>query len=82
MKHLARAGAILTVVLIFVFVVLRVMPTPTFLAEYGFHPKNIKKNEKEWASLPIQYVASSVCNDCHQDKYSMWEQGFHRTVNR
>lgn len=57
------------------------MPTPTFLTEYGFHPKNIEKNVAEWSSLPIQYAQSSMCVDCHQDKYSMWEKSNHRTVN-
>ena len=81
MKHLVRAGALLLAVLILVFVVLRVMPTPAFLAEYGFHPEKIEENVEEWSSLPIQYVSSAVCLDCHQDKYSMWEKGDHRTVS-
>ena len=81
MKHLFRAGALLTAVLIFVLIGLRVMPVPAFLTEYGFHPKNIEENEEEWASLPIQYVSSSVCLDCHQDKYSLWAKGYHRTVS-
>jgi len=81
MTHLKRAGALLAVVLIFVFIGLRVMPAPAFLAEYGFHPRETEKNTEEWASLPIQYASSSACIDCHQDKYSMWEKGNHRTVN-
>ena len=44
MGHLVRAGALLVAVLIFVFVVPRVMPIPAFLEEFGFHPKNIEKN--------------------------------------
>ena len=81
MRHLVRAGAILLAILLIVFVVPRVMPTPTFLTEYGFHPNEIEENTKEWASLPLQYVSSSICNDCHQDKYSMWEKANHRTVS-
>ena len=81
MKHLFRAGALLLAVLILAVVVLRVIPTPAFLEEFGFHSRNIEKDTEEWASLPIQYVSSSICLDCHQDKYSIWEQGDHKTVN-
>ena len=44
-KHLVRAGVLLLVVLMVVFVGLRVMPVPAFLADLGFHSKNIKENE-------------------------------------
>ncbi len=81
MKHLVRAGAILSVVLIFVLVVPRLMPTPAFLAEFGFHPKNTEENEEMWASLPIQHVGSSICVNCHQDKYSLWSIGTHKTIS-
>ena len=81
MKHLVRAGAILSAVLLFAFIVPRVMPTPTFLEEFGFHPREIEEDTERWASLPIQYAQSSVCLDCHQSQYGMWETGNHRTVN-
>ncbi len=81
MRHLVRAGALLAAVLIFVFIGLRVVPIPAFLVEYGFHPKSIEEDVAEWSSLPIQYVQSSVCLDCHQDKYSMWEKSNHSTVS-
>ncbi len=80
MKHLVRAGALLLVLSLFAFVGLRVIPTPAFLAEYGFHPKDTQENTEKWASLPIQYVSSSICINCHQDEYSLWEAGTHRTV--
>ncbi len=67
--------------LVFSFVGLRVMPIPASLMKYGFHPKNIEENVSEWANLPVQFASSSVCVDCHQDKYGMWEKGDHRTVN-
>ncbi len=81
MKHLVRAGALLIVVLIIVFVVPRVMPIPAFLEEFGFHPRETEEDTGKWASLPIQYFQSSVCLDCHQDKYSMWEKADHKTVS-
>lgn len=81
MKHLARAGIILLALFVFIFVGLRVMPAPEFLAEYGFHPKDTELNTEIWASLPVQFASSSICVDCHQDKYSMWEKGNHRKVN-
>ncbi len=81
MTHLIRAGAILSAILLFIFIGLRVMPVPTFLAAYGFHPEKTEENIEEWASLPIQYAQSSVCLDCHKDKHSIWEKGNHKTVN-
>ena len=81
MTHLFRAGALLAAILVFVFIGLKVIPVPTLLTEYGFHPREAEANTKEWASLPIQYAQSSACSDCHQDKYRLWEQGNHRTVS-
>jgi hypothetical protein len=81
MKHLVRAGIILLVLLGFIFIGLRVMPIPEFLAEYGFHPRDSEANMEKWASLPVQFASSDICVDCHQDKYSMWEKGNHRKVS-
>lgn len=81
MGHLVRAGAILAALLLFVFIGLRVIPVPEFLQEYGFHPKDTEKNVVEWSNLPIQYTSSSVCLDCHQDKYGLWEKSNHKTVS-
>ncbi len=81
MSHLVRAGILLLAVLILAFIVPRVMPIPAFLTEYGFHPRESEENTEAWAGLPMQYAQSSVCLDCHQDKYSMWEKSNHRTVN-
>ncbi|MDP2729473.1 MAG: cytochrome c3 family protein [Dehalococcoidales bacterium] len=81
MKHLARAGVLLSAVLLFVFVGLRVMPIPPFLTGFGFHQKNVEENEALWASLPFQYVSSSICSDCHQNEYSLREKAKHRSVS-
>jgi hypothetical protein len=81
MTHLKRAGAILAIVLAFVFVGLRVMPVPENLAGFGFHQQDEEANRVEWASQPIQFVSSSLCVDCHQENYVMWEKGNHRTVS-
>ncbi len=80
MGHLVRAGVVLSVLLVLVFVVLGVMPTPALLVEYGFHRQEAEANTEKWASLPIQYVGSSICVDCHQDEYALREKGNHRTV--
>jgi hypothetical protein len=80
MNHLARAGVALFIVLVFIFIGLRIMPVPDWLVDYGFHPEEAEVNAKEWASLPIQYIGSAVCVDCHQNKYTIWQQGNHRTV--
>ncbi len=66
-------------VLVFVLVA-RMIPAPESLQEYGFHPRDIEENSEEWSSLPIQYVSSAVCFDCHQDKYDSWEKSDHSTV--
>lgn len=81
MKHLARVGALLFAILIFVFLGLRVMPVPAFLTDFGFHPKNVKENEAMWANLPIQYASSSICVDCHSNEYRLRGKGKHRTVS-
>ncbi len=81
MKHLVRAGVVLSVLVVLIFVVLIVMPTPALLVEYGFHRQEAEANTEKWASLPIQYVSSSICVNCHQDEYSLWAAGTHRTVN-
>jgi len=80
MRHLFRAGLLLVAILVLVFVVLRVVPAPDFLEEFGFHRSESVANAEQWASLPIQYVGSSVCFDCHQDNYALWESGNHKTV--
>ena len=81
MGHLFRAGAVLIAVLFVAFVGIRLIPVPASLAEFGFHPKNIEQNEELWASLPIQYVSSSICVNCHEDNYHLWEKGNHREVS-
>lgn len=81
MSHLARAGALIVALLLFIFVGLRVIPIPAFLTDFGFHPKNVKENVEEWASLPIQYTGTAVCTNCHTDKYSLWTKGVHQTVS-
>lgn len=81
MTHLARAGVLLLAVLLFVFVGLKMLPTTTFLANFGFHPKNTAGNIEAWASLPVQYVQSSTCQNCHEDKYGLWAKGNHKTVS-
>ncbi len=81
MSHLIRAGALLLVVLLVVFVGLRVMPVPKVLADFGFHARNATANTEMWASLPIQYVGPSVCVSCHPAEYNLREKGKHRAVS-
>ncbi len=81
MPHLKRAVVLLSLVLILVFIGPRVIPIPAFLADFGFHEKNTEKNIEEWTNLPIQYAGSSICTNCHPDKYSLWTIGTHRTIN-
>ena len=81
MTHLKRAGAILVILLVAIFVVPRVIPIPEKLVSFGFHRSNADTNRQLWAAQPMQYANTSVCNDCHQDKYSAWSQADHRTVS-
>ncbi|MHC4160194.1 MAG: hypothetical protein ACYSSO_14070 [Planctomycetota bacterium] len=78
MKHLTRAGALLAI-LITVFLLLKLMPTPTFLEQYGF--RQSEDNAKEWSSLSPLYADSSRCSECHQDKHSVWMESKHSTVS-
>lgn len=81
MPHLKRAGALLILVLIAVFIVPRVIPIPAVLADFGFHKMKAEENMETWASLPVQYIGPSVCTNCHQDKHNLWLIGTHRTIN-
>lgn len=81
MTHLKRAGALLAVVLIFVFIGLRMIPVPEFLNDFGFHPRQNDENREQWASLPVQYVSTSLCADCHQEEFDMWIKTDHSTVS-
>ena len=76
-----RAGALLVLLLALVFIGLRIMPVPDVLMDFGFHTRDAEANRAEWASQPIRFVSSSLCVDCHQENYGMWEQGNHRTVS-
>ena len=46
MTHLFRAGALLAAILVFVFIGLKVIPVPTLLTEYGFHPREAEAKPK------------------------------------
>ena len=81
MTHLKRAGVLLSVVLLALFIVPRVMPIPEFLLDFGFHDADEQENKELWASLPMQYANPLICNDCHQDQYGIWVQADHRTVS-
>jgi len=81
MSHLVRYGVLLAPLLVFVFVVPKVIPAPESLEDFGFHIMDAETNAEAWASMPVQYVSSAVCQSCHDDQYGMWEQSNHRTVN-
>ncbi|MBI4303742.1 MAG: hypothetical protein HY665_05345 [Chloroflexi bacterium] len=81
MKHLARAGALLLGVFVLVIIGPRLLRVPAFLADFGFHQSKAEVNATEWANLPVQYANSSVCLNCHNSQYTLWQSGNHRTVN-
>ncbi|MDP3879719.1 MAG: cytochrome c3 family protein [Dehalococcoidales bacterium] len=81
MGHLFRAGALLIAVLLFVFVGLRILPVPEALTDFGFHSRDSEKNRELWAGLPMQFASSSICVNCHEDNYNLWEKGNHRAVS-
>lgn len=81
MRHLYRAGILVASLLVFIFFGLRAIPVPAVLVDFGFHPKNERENRELWASLPVQFASSSICVNCHQEQYTMWQKGNHRTVN-
>lgn len=81
MNHLVRAGLLLSGVLLFLFVGVRLMPIPAAIASLGFHPRETEENTKAWAALPVQYAQTSTCSTCHDGNYSLWKQGGHKTVS-
>ena len=80
MPHIKRAVAVLIGLLIIVFVVPRVMPVPASLVSFGFHTRNAQQNAEKWASIPVSFVSTSVCVDCHKDQYTLWQKGNHKVV--
>ncbi|RJQ38583.1 MAG: hypothetical protein C4555_04870, partial [Dehalococcoidia bacterium] len=81
MTHLKRAGLALVVLLIAIFIVPRIVPVPDILANFGFHKVDKEADQALWASLPIQYANTSVCNNCHQSDYTAWAGAGHRSVS-
>lgn len=81
MTHLKRAGLVLVGLLVIVFIVPRVIPVPAIMDSFGFHKVNKEANSELWASLPMQYSNTQVCNDCHQTQYTAWTVAGHRTVS-
>lgn len=81
MTHLKRAGALLIVVLVAAFVVPRVIPVPEELTDFGFHTTNPQVNAVVWASQPLLYANTQICNDCHQTEYAKWNQADHSGVS-
>lgn len=81
MTHLKRAGVLLAAVLFIVFIGLRIIPVPDFLRAYGFHAVDKTASEQQWAAQPMQYVNTSLCNDCHKNQYQTWAKGDHKTVS-
>lgn len=81
MEHLYRAGgllaAILAVTAIAIFLPKWVSP-PAVLEDYGFYRGG--DNSEEWSDWSGQYADISTCNDCHEDKYSIWVESQHGTV--
>ena len=78
MKHLIRGGGLLAL-LVFVFLLLRLMPIPEAMEPYGFYRG--QGNEAEWASQPVRYADPVRCSTCHQDKHGTWEESEHSTVS-
>lgn len=78
MKHLIRAGILLTAIIAIV-ILIRFVPVSEELKPYGFYRGT--DNAQEWAGQPLQYADAIRCNDCHQDKHSLWTKSKHSTVS-
>ena len=81
MTHLTRAGILLVAVLIAAFIVPRIIPVPDSLVKFGFDKVNVVQNNQDWASRPLQYADTQVCNDCHTPQYVVWQLGDHTDVS-
>lgn len=78
MEHLKRASILLAALLIG-FIALQLMPSPASLASFGFYDK--KDYSAKWAGLEPLFNDTSACNDCHQEKYSLWTASAHGAVS-
>lgn len=81
MGHLTRAVILLVGLLLVVFVAPRIIPVPAELENFGFYPPSNEEDAKKWAALPINYVDTKLCQQCHQDNYSTWQQANHSDVS-
>jgi hypothetical protein len=68
-------------VALFAFVIPRLIPTPPVMDAYGFYSGTGEESLETWASLPVQYVGSDLCQVCHLQNYKTWEVASHKGVN-
>jgi hypothetical protein len=79
-QHLTRAVVLLGALFAVVFVVPRIIPVSAAMVDFGFHKRDAVNNTDLWASLPVEYLQSSNCCDCHTTQYGSWEESNHKTV--
>ncbi|MBZ5678471.1 MAG: cytochrome c family protein [Acidobacteriia bacterium] len=76
-EHLIRL-AVVIVVLLLVFVVLRVAVVPHSFGEYGHYRGDAIQ---EVAARPISFAGHAVCEDCHTDVVDQKKLGKHVVVS-
>jgi hypothetical protein len=79
-RHLTRAILVLIGLFAVVFVLPRIIPVSAAMVDFGFHKRNPVQNADLWAALPVDYLQSSTCSDCHQTEYGLWQKSNHKTV--
>ena len=76
MQHLIRAGVLLVILVIGLFLAHEFF-VPESFGEHGFYRG---ENVEEWASWPMQYASLPQCGDCHQQRYDTWVNSRHGGV--
>ena len=76
-RHITRL-VVVVVVIIVGFFLARSFLIPKSFGKYGHYRGD---NLKEQMSLPLVYLGSGFCKDCHEVQYSDWEDNGHSSVN-
>lgn len=60
------------------FFLVRSLLIPKSFGKYGYYRGD---NVKEQMDLPLVYLGSAFCKDCHEVQYGNWQSDEHVTVN-
>ena len=76
-EHLKRALSLLLLAIV-LFLIVRTLVVPKSFGDYGWYRANSVNDIK---NFKVQYSDATECIDCHQNVYTVWSNGSHKTVN-